>query len=87
MKTYEEMEVQRHSFLTSELDLGQWSVSRPDRFITEERAVVTDWVRCWVGPRVALEWESVSYFYGAGPLAHSVSPYGDYRPANVELPV
>jgi hypothetical protein len=32
MKTHGEVEVQLHAFLTSALDGGEWSASRPGRF-------------------------------------------------------
>jgi hypothetical protein len=32
MKAYCGMDIQLHTFLTSALDGGEWSVSRPDRF-------------------------------------------------------
>jgi hypothetical protein len=39
--------VQLHSFLTSALDGGEWSVSRPGRFTPEELWLTGG----WVGPR------------------------------------
>jgi hypothetical protein len=41
--------------LTSALDEGEWSASRPGRFTTWERAPDTHWIRGWVDPRVSLE--------------------------------
>jgi hypothetical protein len=38
MKTYWGMEVYLHAFLTSALDGGEWSASRPSRFTPRERA-------------------------------------------------
>jgi len=41
MKTYGGVEVQLHTFLTSELDVGEWSGSRPGRFTYKVRAAGT----------------------------------------------
>jgi hypothetical protein len=41
--------------LTSALDGGEWSASRPDRFTPKERAPVTHWIGGWVGPRAVLD--------------------------------
>jgi len=35
-------------FLTSALDGGEWSASRPDRFTPRERVPVTHWIGGWV---------------------------------------
>jgi hypothetical protein len=35
--------------LTSVLDRGEWSASRPGRFTPRERAPGTHWIRDWVG--------------------------------------
>jgi hypothetical protein len=37
--------------LTSALDGGEWSASRPGRFTPGERAPGTHWIGGWVGPR------------------------------------
>jgi hypothetical protein len=42
-------------FLTSALDGGEWSASRPCRFNPGERASGTHWIGGWVGPRVRLD--------------------------------
>jgi hypothetical protein len=42
-------------FLTSELDGGEWSASRPGRFTSREIAPCTHWIGGWVGPRVGLD--------------------------------
>jgi hypothetical protein len=47
------LEEWRHSSthsLTWALDGGEWSASRPGRFIPRERAPVTHWIRGWVAP-------------------------------------
>jgi hypothetical protein len=38
-------------YLISALDGGEWSASRPGRFIPRERAPGTHWIGGWVGPR------------------------------------
>jgi hypothetical protein len=41
--------------LTSALDGGEWSASRPGRFTPKERTPGTHWVGGWVGPRAVLD--------------------------------
>jgi hypothetical protein len=41
--------------LTSALDGGEWSASRPGRFTPRERATDTRWIGGWVGPRAVLD--------------------------------
>jgi hypothetical protein len=41
--------------MTSSLDGGEWSASRPGRFTPRERAPGTHWIGGWVGPRTVLE--------------------------------
>jgi hypothetical protein len=41
-----------HAFLTSAIDGGEWSVSRPGRFILGETIPGSYWIRGWVGCRV-----------------------------------
>jgi hypothetical protein len=41
--------------LTSALDGGEWSASRPDRFTPRERSPGTHWIGGWVGPRTVLD--------------------------------
>jgi hypothetical protein len=41
-------------FLTSILDGGEWSASRPDRFVSEERARSIHWKGGWIRPRASL---------------------------------
>jgi hypothetical protein len=48
----------RNSFnhsLTSALDGGEWSASRPGHFTSRERAPGTHWIGGWVGPRAVLD--------------------------------
>jgi hypothetical protein len=37
IKAYGEVEVQLHSFLTSALDVGEWSATRPGHFHARKR--------------------------------------------------
>jgi hypothetical protein len=55
MKAYWGVEVKLHAFLTSVLDGGEWSASRPGRFAPTERAPGTHWRGGWVGPRAVLD--------------------------------
>jgi hypothetical protein len=41
--------------LTSALDGGEWSASRPSRLNPSERAPGTHWIGDWVGPRAVLD--------------------------------
>jgi hypothetical protein len=41
--------------LTSALDGGEWSASRPGRFTPKERASGTHWIGGWMGPRAVLD--------------------------------
>jgi hypothetical protein len=54
-KTFGEMEAQLHAFLTSALDGGEWSASRPGRLIAGERAPGTHGIGGWVGLRAGLD--------------------------------
>jgi hypothetical protein len=54
MKTYGGVDVYIHTFLTSALDGGEWSASRPCRFTPGERAPGTHWIGGWVGSRAGL---------------------------------
>jgi hypothetical protein len=55
MKTYRGMDVYTNVFLTSILVGSEWSASRRDRFVPEERAAGIRWIGCWVGPRDGLD--------------------------------
>jgi hypothetical protein len=48
MKTYWGMEVKLHAFLTSALDGGEWSASRPASYTPRERVPGTHWIGGWV---------------------------------------
>jgi hypothetical protein len=54
MKTYGGVEVKLHAFLTSVLDGGEWSASRPGRFIPRERSPGSRWIGSWVDSRAVL---------------------------------
>jgi hypothetical protein len=41
--------------LTSALDGGEWSASRPGHFTPKARALGTHWIGGWVGPRAILD--------------------------------
>jgi hypothetical protein len=41
--------------LTSALDRGEWSASRPGRFNPRERSPSTRWIWGWMGPRAVLD--------------------------------
>jgi hypothetical protein len=41
--------------LTSGLDGGEWTASRPGRFTSRERAPSTHWIGGWVGSRAVLD--------------------------------
>jgi len=53
-KRIEGVEVSLHAYLTSALDGGEWSASRPGRFTPGKGVTVTHWIRGWVGPRAGL---------------------------------
>jgi hypothetical protein len=55
MKTYGGVDVCTHVFLTSALVGGEWSASRPGRFILGERAPGTGWIGAGVGRRAGLD--------------------------------
>jgi hypothetical protein len=50
MKTRDSGSIAAH-LLTSALDGGEWSASRPGRFTPGERAPGANWIGGWVGPR------------------------------------
>jgi hypothetical protein len=43
------------AYLTSALDGGEWSASRPGHFTPRERAPGTRWIGGWVGPRAVMD--------------------------------
>jgi len=44
MKTYDELETELHSFITSALDADEKSTSHPSRFTPRKRAISTQWI-------------------------------------------
>jgi hypothetical protein len=84
MKTYGEVDVWIHVFLASAaLVGGEWSASRPSRFIPGERAPGTHWIGGWVCPRNGLddvEKRKISALPGLDPSAVQpvASRYTDY---------
>jgi hypothetical protein len=54
MKTYGEVYVWIHVFLTSALVEVEWSASRLGRCTPEKTAPGTNWIGGWVGPRAGL---------------------------------
>jgi hypothetical protein len=50
-KTYGEVDVQTHVFLTSALVGGEWSVPRASHITPWEWGLGTHWMGVWVGPR------------------------------------
>jgi hypothetical protein len=42
-------------FLTSALDGGEWSASRPGRFTPGEIATGTHWIEGWMSPSAGLD--------------------------------
>jgi hypothetical protein len=55
MRAYWEWRYSSSHSLTSALDGGEWSASRPGRFTPRERAPGTHWIGGWVGPRAVLD--------------------------------
>jgi hypothetical protein len=55
MKTYGGVDVQIHIFLTSALVGGEWSNSRPGRYIPGERAPGTHWIGGWLDFKASLD--------------------------------
>jgi hypothetical protein len=49
------LKVWLHVFLTSALDGGVWSASRPGSFTAREKAPGTHWIGGWVGPRAVVD--------------------------------
>jgi hypothetical protein len=47
-----------YSFLTSALDMGEWSASRPNRVSPGERSPDTHWIGGWVGFSAGLDTEA-----------------------------
>jgi hypothetical protein len=55
MKMYWGVEVKLHAFLTSALNGGEWSASRPGRFTPRETAPGTHWIGGWMDPKASVD--------------------------------
>jgi hypothetical protein len=55
MKTYLGVEVKLHAFLTSALDAGERSASRPGLFTLRVKAPGTHWIGDWVDYRIVTD--------------------------------
>jgi hypothetical protein len=55
MKMYGRAEIQFHLFLTSVLDGGEQSASRPGRFTPHRKSPSTHWIGGWVRPRANID--------------------------------
>jgi hypothetical protein len=49
------VEVKLYVFLTNAPDGGEWSISRPDGFVSEERALGTNVIYDWLHPKAGLK--------------------------------
>jgi hypothetical protein len=65
MDTQGGMEVYIYVFLTSALDGGERSASRPGSFTSEETDPGTHWIGVWMGPRAGVDavakWKYLPY--------------------------
>jgi hypothetical protein len=59
------------SFITSALDKGQCSASRPDRFVPGEIALGIHCIGGWVGPRTCLDFMENRKISGIEPRSSS----------------
>jgi hypothetical protein len=55
MKAYWGVDVYIHIFLSLALAGGEWSASRPGRFIPGESAPSIHWIGGWLNPRASLD--------------------------------
>jgi hypothetical protein len=64
------------AILTSALDGVEWSDSRPSRFSSEARALSTNWMGGWMGPRAVMDsMQERKKFAPPGIEPRSSSPY------------
>jgi hypothetical protein len=79
MKTYGKVKVQLHAYLTSTLDEGEWSVSRPGRFTPREKASSTHSKGAGLAPEPILTvWRKVSFSCkDSNPYSSVVQPVAD----------
>jgi hypothetical protein len=61
-------------YLTSVLDVGEWSASRPGRFSSRERAAGTDWIGGWVDPGAGLDTVSREKFPAPAGIRTPIIP-------------
>jgi hypothetical protein len=54
MKTYGEVEIYLHAFLTSALHWGEWPASRPIHFTLVDKILDNHWLGGFVGPMAYL---------------------------------
>jgi hypothetical protein len=54
-KTYEEVKISLHAFITVPLDWCEWADSRPGRFAYREKALGSLWTGAWVSLRAGLD--------------------------------
>jgi hypothetical protein len=90
MKAYWGVEDSSTYYLTSALDGGDWSASRPGRFTPRERAPGTHWIGGWVSPRAIMSFIIMQFsprsiflpFRSKYPPQHSVlrNPYSMFLP-------
>jgi hypothetical protein len=69
-------------FLTSALDGGEWSASRPGRFTPGEIVPGTHWIGGWAGPGAgldAMEKRKISYHFGESNRGRSTLSLSLYR--------
>jgi hypothetical protein len=84
MKAYGGVDIYTHIFLTSALVGGEWSESRPGRFIPGERTPGTHWIGGWVDLRVGLDYVKKKKFLTLSglelrPLGHPARSQSLYR--------
>jgi hypothetical protein len=58
-----EMSYSSYSFLTLELDWGEWSASLPSRGLPPGRTPGTRWIGGWVGLRAGLDTKTRGTFF------------------------
>jgi hypothetical protein len=68
MKAYWGVEVYLYAFLTSALDGGEWSASRPGSFTHRERAPGTHWIGGWGSSKIRFEIDENSAHVHDAPL-------------------
>jgi hypothetical protein len=59
-------------FLTSSLDGGEWSASRPGRFTSKEITPGCHWIGGWMGPRASPDCVEKTKSYTAVNIIHNL---------------